>query len=49
MTDILSNGWCVIRFAEQQVHDNVKGVTNYIKRVLSWLTEDDNISFDKTH
>ena len=43
----IRNGWCVIRFAEQQVHDNVKGVTNYIKRVLSWLTEDDNISFDE--
>lgn len=43
----IRNGWCVIRFAEQQVHDNVKGVTNYIKRVLGWLTEDENIQFSE--
>lgn len=41
------NGWCVIRFAEQQVHDNVEGVTNYIKRVLSWLTEEDSIPYEE--
>ena len=43
----IRNGWCVIRFAEQQVHDNVDGIANYIKRVLSWLTEDENIKFNE--
>lgn len=41
----IRNGWCVIRFAEQQVHENVEGVVNYIKRVLNWITEDGNIKF----
>lgn len=43
----IRNGWCVIRFAEQQVHNNAKGVANYIKRVLGWLTEDENIQFSE--
>lgn len=43
----IRNGWCVIRFTEQQVHDNIKGVTNYIKRLLRWLTNDERIKFDE--
>ncbi len=43
----IRNGWCVIRFTEQQVHDNLDGVANYIKRVLSWLVDDINIKFEK--
>ena len=37
----------MIRFTEQQVHDNIKGVTNYIKRLLRWLTNDERIKFDE--
>lgn len=43
----IRNGWCVIRFTEQQVHDNIEGVTNYIKRLLRWLTNDERIKFDE--
>ena len=43
----IRNGWCVIRFAEQQIKDNIEGVINYIKRVLRWLTEDSEIQFYK--
>ena len=42
----IRNGWCVIRFSEQQIHDNIEGVTNYIKRVLRWLTDDEYINFE---
>lgn len=41
----IKNGWCVIRFAEQQIIDNIEGVTNYIKRVLRWLTDESAIKF----
>ena len=37
------NGWCVIRFAEQQVKENIEGVINYIGRVLRWLTGENGI------
>lgn len=43
----IGNGWCVIRFTEQQVHDNIEGVTNYIKRMLRWLTKDERIKYDE--
>lgn len=39
----IRNGWCVIRFAEQQVKDNIEGVVNHIKRVLRWLTDESRI------
>lgn len=41
------NGWCVIRFAESQIHKNIEGVTNYIKRMLRWLTNDESIKYDE--
>lgn len=41
----IRNGWCVIRFAEQQIKNNIEGVTNYIKRILRWLTEETEIQF----
>lgn len=37
------NGWCVIRFAEQQVQENIEGVINYVRRVLRWLTDENRI------
>lgn len=43
----IRNGWCVIRFTEQQVHDNIEGVTNYIKRMLRWLTNDERIRYNE--
>lgn len=43
----IRNGWCVIRFAEQQIKDDIDGVINYIKRVLRWLTNEDEIKFSK--
>ncbi|PNP95937.1 hypothetical protein BFS16_02455 [Hoylesella timonensis] len=43
----IRNGWCVIRFTEQQVHDNIEGVINYIKRMLRWLTNDERINYDE--
>ncbi len=41
----IRNGWCVIRFAEQQIKDNIEGVINYIKRILRWLTDENGIKF----
>lgn len=43
----IRNGWCVIRFAESQIHKNIEGVTNYIKRMLRWLTNDESIKYDE--
>lgn len=43
----IRNGWCVIRISEQQVHDNIVGVTNYIKRILKWLTDDEHINYNE--
>ena len=43
----IRNGWCVIRFAEPQIHKNIEGVTNYIKRMLRWLTNDESIKYDE--
>lgn len=43
----IRNGWCVIRFAEQQVKENIKGVINYVKRVLRWLTNENGIKIHK--
>lgn len=39
----IRNGWCVLRFAEQQIKDNAEGVINYVKRVLRWLTDESEI------
>lgn len=39
----IRNGWCVLRFAEQQIKDNTEGVINYVKRVLRWLTDESEI------
>lgn len=39
----IRNGWCVLRFAEQQIVENIEGVSNYIKRFLKWITNDDSI------
>lgn len=41
----IRNGWCVLRFAEQQIKDNAEGVTNYVKRILRWLTDESEIKF----
>ena len=41
----IRNGWCIIRFAEQQIKDNIEGVINYIKRILRWLTDENGIKF----
>lgn len=41
----IRNGWCVLRFAEQQIKDNVEGVINYVKRILRWLTDESEIKF----
>lgn len=41
----IRNGWCVVRFAEQQIKDNAEGVINYLKRMLSWLTGESEINF----
>lgn len=41
----IRNGWCVLRFAEQQIKDNAKGVINYVKRILKWLTDESEIKF----
>lgn len=43
----IRNGWCVIRFAEQQVKENIKGVINYVRRVLRWLTDENGIKIHK--
>ena len=43
----IRNGWCVIRFAEQQIKENIKGVINYVKRVLRWLTDENGIKIHK--
>lgn len=39
----IRNGWCVLRFAEQQIVDNIEGTINYVKRVLAWLTDENGI------
>lgn len=39
----IRNGWCVIRFAEQQIAENLEGAINYVKRVLAWLTDENGI------
>ena len=39
----IRNGWCVIRYAEQQVKENLEGIVNHIKRVLRWLTDESSI------
>lgn len=41
----IRNGWCVLRFAEQQIKDNAEGVINYVKRILKWLTDESEIKF----
>lgn len=43
----IRNGWCVIRFAEQQIIDDIEGIVNYIKRTLKWLTDENEIEFHK--
>lgn len=43
----IRNGWCVIRFAEQQVKENIEGVINYVRRVLRWLTDEKEIKIQK--
>ena len=43
----IRNGWCVLRFAEQQIKDNAEGVINYVKRILRWLTDENEIKFHK--
>lgn len=43
----IRNGWCVIRFAEQQIKENIEGVINHIKRVLRWLTDESEIKIQK--
>lgn len=41
------NGWCVIRFAEQQVEENIEGVINYVRRILRWLTDENDIKINE--
>lgn len=43
----IRNGWCVIRFAEQQIAENLEGAINYVKRVLAWLTDENGIRIHK--
>lgn len=43
----IKNGWCVLRFAEQQIKDNAEGAINYVKRVLRWLTNESEIKIHK--
>lgn len=41
----IRNGWCVLRFSEQQIKENAEGVINYVKRILRWLTDESEIKF----
>lgn len=39
----IRNGWCVVRFAEQQIKENIDGVINDVRRMLRWLTDESKI------